>query len=69
MNKALEGQTIAILTADGVERIWAVNPDKLRMEPAAVEFVRAFAASGKPLRRSATARGRSPRPMSCAAAA
>jgi protease I len=26
-----------------------VNPDKLRMDPGAVEFVRAFAASGKPI--------------------
>jgi protease I len=26
-----------------------VNPDKLRMEPAAVQFVRAFARSGKPV--------------------
>jgi len=109
MDKALEGQTIAILATDGVERIeleeprgallgagaqtevlsihdgeiqarqmdidsagtipvdrlvsdasiedydalllpgGTVNPDKLRMDAAAVQFVRAFAASGKPV--------------------
>src|SRR4051812_20774349 len=55
-----------------------VNPDKLRMEPAAVEFVRDFVRSGKPdgtssgpasrSPRSATASGTSSRPTSRAAA-
>src|SRR4051794_40414983 len=109
MTKELEGQTVAILATDGVERIeleeprgallgagaqtevlsthdgqiqarqmdiesagsipvdrlvadasvedydalmlpgGTVNPDKLRMDPAVVQFVRAFAASGKPV--------------------
>src|SRR3954470_24822643 len=41
-----------------------VNPDQLRMNQDAVAFVREFFESGKPVGRSATARGRSSRPAS-----
>jgi hypothetical protein len=45
-----------------------VNPDKLRMEAASVQFVHDFVQSGNLSPRSVTARGTSSRPMSRAAA-
>jgi protease I len=55
MAGALDGRRVAILAADGVERVElqqpreAVNPDELRIEPAAVQLVRDFVRSGKPV--------------------
>lgn len=61
----LDGRRVAILAADGVERVeleqprralddalllpGTVNPDELRMEPVAVQFVRDVVESGKPV--------------------
>jgi protease I len=63
MDNQIYGRTGAILAADGVERVEldeprkaldaagarTLNPDRLRMDEAAVSFVRDFAASGKPI--------------------
>jgi protease I len=46
MASELNGKRVAILAADGVER---VELDKLRMDEDAVRFVRDFFNSGKPI--------------------
>jgi protease I len=63
MATTLDGLRVAVLAADGVERVEleeprralqdagarTVNPDKLRMDTTAVGFVRDFVESGKPV--------------------
>ncbi len=44
LKPGLEGEFDALVLPGGV-----ANPDKLRMEPKAVEFVKAFAINGKPI--------------------
>lgn len=53
----------ALLLLGGV-----MNPDRLRMIPEAVAFVKHFAVGGKPLPAICHARGRSSKPTRCAAA-
>jgi protease I len=66
------GRPVDAVSVDDYEALLlpggTVNPDNLRMDPAAVQFVRAFVQSGKPSPRSATAPGTSSRPTSRGAA-